>query len=90
MAEDITPKLPQGNRWQKFTGKAPRFTDPAEATFEVMIDTKLKLVIPNCIWVMTNAKDQFGTKYDHIGFHCISFGMAVPIASGCITHWRRS
>lgn len=77
-------------RWIKFTGKAPKFTDPAEAVFDIMIDPDSKLVIGNCIWALTAAVDGNGNPYCHEGFHSITEFGNVPIAKDCITHWRRA
>lgn len=66
-------------RWQTFKFKAPRFHDPAEAFFEVKLDTGY--IIKNCVWL--------NTKTGYACFHAQIGDAFAPILPVVITYYRR-
>lgn len=71
-------------RWQKFKFKAPRFHDPAEAFFEVKLDTGC--IIKDCVWLSTKIETTYGL---YECFHVQIGDAFVPILQISITHYRR-
>ena len=70
-------------RWIKFTGKPPKFTDPAEAEFEVK--TFDGNVAKGCYWA--EAKIEVGEYFGvNQTFHTED---DMPIAKSAISHYRR-
>lgn len=67
-------------KWVPFRGKAPRFTDAAEAFFEVKL--RSGRVVPDCIW------SNEASKFDVFTF-VSSTGPVIPIHHDFITHYRR-